>query len=138
MKVQGLIDPKDKKKVQKAIAAGDKSILRRKKPEPKRLFSPDEREKATKDLWTAVLKGNLKGAKGALSRGADIDDKDEVNQTPLMWAAHENHPNIVDFLLLSGADVHAKDDSGNDAFALAESKGNRKISTSLIFWIDKK
>jgi len=135
--IEGLVPKGKVKEVRRAIAAGDKTILRRSKPEPKRLFSSGEKEKATKDLWTAVLKGNLKGAKEALSRGADINDKDEVNQTPLMWAAHENHPNIVDFLLLNGADVHAKDDSGSDALAIAQSKDNKEISINLIFWINK-
>lgn len=64
-------------------------------------------------LISAVHFGNYQGVEEALSRGADVDYRDEKGCTALMGAAEQNLPKNAKRLLEVGASVHAKDDDGN-------------------------
>jgi len=53
--------------------------------------------------------GAVKAVRALLAQGADINAaENEENQTALMWAAAEKHPEVVQVLVESGADVHAR------------------------------
>lgn len=73
----------------------------------------DDREKAGKDLFKAVLNNDLAGVKAAVSAGADIEMRYPVvngfndGHTPLIIASRENEADIVRYLLEQGADVNA-------------------------------
>ena len=49
------------------------------------------------DLWKAW--GNLKAVRAALTRGEDVNRKDDDGSTPLMWAVFEKKNSIVRLLL---------------------------------------
>ena len=52
----------------------------------------------------------------------NIDSQDDKGATPLILAAFNNHPKIVEFLLQKGADASIKDNSGKNALDWATSK----------------
>ena len=47
--------------------------------------------------------------------GLGIDVTDDVGMTPLMWAAYNNSPSVVAYLLSRGADREEKDNDGYTA-----------------------
>jgi ankyrin repeat protein len=60
-------------------------------------------------LMNCARTGNVVSVKALLARGANVNAKDpEHDQTALMWAAAEKHPEAVQALLEAGADVHAR------------------------------
>ncbi len=60
-------------------------------------------------LMTCAGAGVLDGVKTMLAHGASVNAKEnQQDQTALMWAAAEKHPEIVRALVERGADVHAR------------------------------
>lgn len=45
----------------------------------------------------------------------DINAEDDAGMTPLMWAAYNNNPLVISFLLKQGADCEEKDTDGMTA-----------------------
>lgn len=56
-----------------------------------------------------VYEGHEATVRLLLSRGADVDARDNTRKTPLMWAAHRGHAAIVRLLLEADADIGDKD-----------------------------
>ena len=50
-------------------------------------------------LWELCQLGKLAEVRAALARGEDVNSKDKLNQTGLMWAVIQNHNSIVRLLL---------------------------------------
>jgi ankyrin repeat protein len=64
-------------------------------------------------LMTAASVGDLESAKVLLDRGATVDTRDRnFQQTALMFAVRDNHPDVVRLLVEHGADVNAKTRQG--------------------------
>ena len=60
-------------------------------------------------LMTCASTGSTEGVKLLLAAGADVNAKEnEQDQTALMWAVAERHPEIVHALVERGADIHAR------------------------------
>ena len=51
-------------------------------------------------------------AKFLVENGADINVRDQINSTPLLWAAGFGRPETVSYLIERGADVKSVDDNG--------------------------
>ena len=68
-----------------------------------------------KPLHIAVKKGRLAIVVYLLSRGANIEARCQMERTPLIWAAHGKHTEILQYLLERGADVHKVDEHGRTA-----------------------
>jgi len=62
-------------------------------------------------LWGAV-ETDLETVKLLVDKGADVNLRDKINSTPLLWASGFGKPETVGFLLSKGADVKAVDDNG--------------------------
>jgi ankyrin repeat protein len=62
-------------------------------------------------LWGAV-ETDLETVKFLVEKGANVNVRDQINSTPLLWAAGFGKPETVAFLLAKGADVKASDDNG--------------------------
>jgi ankyrin repeat protein len=59
-------------------------------------------------LMLAARSGTLAGVDALLAHGADVDAVEQFHgETALMWAAGENHPDIVAHLIDAGADIEA-------------------------------
>jgi ankyrin repeat protein len=60
-------------------------------------------------LMNCSRTGSAASVKALLAAGAKVNAKEPSHeQTALMWAAAERHPEVVQLLLQSGADVHAR------------------------------
>lgn len=64
-------------------------------------------------LHAAACEGNLKIAEILVKRGADVNSRDEFEETPLHYAANEGHLEMAEFLITKGADVNAKNYTDN-------------------------
>ncbi|HEU4688566.1 MAG TPA: ankyrin repeat domain-containing protein [Vicinamibacterales bacterium] len=60
-------------------------------------------------LMTCARTGEAAGVRALIARGANVNVKEPGHdQTALMWAAAQSHPDAVDALLKGGADVRAR------------------------------
>ena len=57
-------------------------------------------------LREACSKDRFDEVRGLIEEGVDVDSKDEIGRTPLMWAAYKGHVEIIRLLLDHGADVN--------------------------------
>ncbi|MFC1763440.1 ankyrin repeat domain-containing protein [Planctomycetota bacterium] len=60
------------------------------------------------EIHLAAFRGDLTSVKRIYVEGADIDERDQLNWTPLHWAAAGGQRDIVEFLIKNGADVNAE------------------------------
>lgn len=84
-------------------------------------------------LMVASNRGRLDAAKLLLEYGADPNVKEmSGGQTALMWAAAEQHPEVVDLLIKHKADVNALSVTGSTPLMFAARQGNAFIADQLI------
>jgi ankyrin repeat protein len=62
-------------------------------------------------LWSGV-ETDVEVVKFLVDKGADVNARDLIKSTPLLWASGFGKPETVAFLLSKGADVKATDDNG--------------------------
>jgi ankyrin repeat protein len=83
-------------------------------------------------LSIAVAKSDIETVKKFLEFGSDIEIKTEVNgMTPLMYAARYNNVEMVNLLVLNGADVNATSKLGYTALHYAELSGATDVASLL-------
>src|SRR5687768_17790487 len=58
-------------------------------------------------LLEAVKTGDVRAVHSLVEARADVNAREPDGTTPLHWAAHLNHEQIVDLLVRAGADVNA-------------------------------
>ena len=63
-----------------------------------------------KDIWEAATEGDMEAVKQFIDEGADVNVKNKVGSTPLLYAAV--HKEIIELLIAKGADVNAKNNKG--------------------------
>ena len=82
-------------------------------------------------IHKAAEEGNIEAVKQHLATGTYVDRKNQVEKSPLFYAAKFGHKEIVELLIAKGADVNPKDD---DCYTLknAASEGHKEIVELLI------
>lgn len=60
------------------------------------------------DLYTAIMAGDLIKVTELVSNGADVNAKDHLGFTPLLWASTNKHKEIVGFLISKGAELNVQ------------------------------
>lgn len=76
------------------------------------------------ELVQAAMQGKTEMLKTLLSKGADVNAKDQKYQsTALMWAAHNGHTDVVRILIEKGAAIDEKGKEGETALWYAAQKG---------------
>jgi serine/threonine protein kinase/ankyrin repeat protein len=104
------------------------------------VMSMESRAAAFRHAWIGVLggvpSGHIRVEDGDLSQligdtllqaGCDVNAADSVGRTPLMYAARYNRFPAARQLLISGANIKAKDKDGKTALDLAKQFGNQEI-----------
>lgn len=76
-------------------------------------------------LIRAALRGEASGVETILNKGADINVRDSLGRTALMWAVWRDDSEIVRVLVQRGADVNAKDSNGSTALMLASARDHQ-------------
>ena len=73
---------------------------------------------------TCASSGSADAVRMLIARGADVNAKEpSQNQTALMWAAAERHPDVVATLIEAGADLQARTRKGFTRAALRGAGG---------------
>ncbi len=76
------------------------------------LYGADIEEKAYGNdctpLHCSALRGNMQAMSFLMSFGAKVDSLDRHGQTPLQYAAHNNRPDAIEFLVEQGADINTR------------------------------
>ena len=67
----------------------------------------------------AVHQDNVKVIKCLKNCGIDMNEIDDINSTPLIYAILCNKSNCINYLLNNGANIHHEDFLGNSAFSLS-------------------
>jgi ankyrin repeat protein len=83
-------------------------------------------------LLVAIRSGWTDGVKELVKKGADLEAKDNLGMTPLMWAASKDQFHICTVLIEMGADLEAKDISGFTPLMHAANEGHVEICLRLI------
>ena len=76
-------------------------------------------------IHKAANKGNLPAVKAFLQKGTDVDARDAVGRTPLMYMLSDLES--VRYLVGAGADVNARDDLGETPLMKAAWVGKRDV-----------
>jgi len=87
---------------------------------------------ATRELWRVAEDGDTDALAGILSRGVDVDARNEHGMTALMRAAHNGHEQMVRALLEHGADPNITRNDRFTALALAAFFGHTETVRILI------
>ncbi|KAI1205011.1 uncharacterized protein F4807DRAFT_444749 [Annulohypoxylon truncatum] len=83
-------------------------------------------------LSWAAANGHEAVVKLLLEKGADIEFKDCLGQTPLSWAAEKGREAVVKLLLEKGADIESKDNSGKTPLSWAAKFDNEAVVKLLL------
>jgi ankyrin repeat protein len=84
-------------------------------------------------LLKAASSGDLAAVSEALGRGANVNAKDEYNNTALNWAALWGYGDVAERLLEAGADIENKGSGGGmTPLANAASRGHFKVAQMLL------
>jgi len=76
-------------------------------------------KKAQELIFDASKRGNKQDVELALKLGANINQKDQMGNTPLHWAAKEGHLEVVKYLIKHGAKINEKNKNGDTPLSLA-------------------
>lgn len=80
-----------------------------------------------RELLHAVQTGESKPVAGLIARHADLEARNERQQTPLLIANHANNVEIARLLIEAGADVNARNDMEDSAYLYAGASGFNEI-----------
>ncbi|WP_166424075.1 ankyrin repeat domain-containing protein [Paraglaciecola sp. 20A4] len=101
------------------------------------LLSQDEINACQEDnsgntaLMGAIFKGNFGAIKALISADCDVDQTNANGQTAAMFATLFNRTETITALTEAGADLAAKDGSGNSLVDIALSQGNYELAEVL-------
>jgi uncharacterized protein len=84
-------------------------------------------------LLACAQRGAVPAVQMLIARGADVNAKDSWRgQTPLMWAAAENHSDLIEVLLAAGAAVDARSTGNFTALMFAVRQDAREAVRLLV------
>ena len=83
-------------------------------------------------LHEAAKKGNIDRVKRLIEEGANVDERDENNDTPLFIAVGQGHKEVAEILIFKGADVNAVDKRGRTPLDLANYSHHKDLAELLI------
>jgi ankyrin repeat protein len=118
MEQRQVIQGKDKKYKRPALAG-------KKLPSEKTKLSPKKQKKLDSAFFEAAKKGNYEDMEWLLKASANIEAKDNLGMTALIWAAWQGRTETCAFLIGKGANINAKDANGNTALMRAIDNRNK-------------
>ena len=77
-------------------------------------------------IHVASVAGHIDIVRLLLDNSTEVDMKNSLGATPLMWAAYNARTGIIQILLNSGADIKIADNEGRTALDYTQKKGHRK------------
>lgn len=100
----------------------------------KKNVDKDEAESLGRELIESVMENdaNIDDIRELISRGADVNMKDQQGWTALMWASGKGDKEVVEVLISNGADVNLKGKTDMTALMYAALYGQKEIIAMLI------
>jgi serine protease inhibitor len=96
-------------------------------------FSCSKKPTGTEEaLFTAVREGNIQRVRSLITKGADVNVKNNVYCTPLHYAAEYGHLIVAELLIANGADVNAKTINDVTPLHMAARRGYYNVVDLLI------
>ena len=137
MTLHSLFDQRRRKELQAALKMGDLGpVLGKRKPVPD-VVAPartsEEQEELNRALRFAADKGDTRTVEELISKGADLNGKDNTGLTALICAARNGYTETAEMLISKGADVNAKDNDGWMALMYAAGIGFTATIEKLIY-----
>ena len=86
----------------------------------------------TMDLDTAIRTGSVVPFRTYMSRLDDVDEHDELGWTMLMRVSMFNFPDLAEFLISLGADIHATEMYGTNSLMFAARQDNKDVAEVLV------
>lgn len=96
------------------------------------LTAQAEIKTALKPLHHAAAAGDIEQVKLLISKGVDVNAKDEFGRTALHVAALQGRPGVAQLLIANGADLHARDKEGCTPLGCAAREGRIVVTELLI------
>jgi len=88
-------------------------------------------------FFEAISSGDLDKIQSLLSQNAElVRAKDQRGFPPLVLATYNGHKQLIEPLLVFGADIDARDASGNTALMGVCFKGNLEIANFLLNYLE--
>ncbi len=84
------------------------------------------------EFMQAVVNGETDKIERLVDRGIDINERNEVGATALMWAVMKKQPDAARLLIKNGADLNARTDSGITALMVAVSEREPDMARLLV------
>jgi len=92
------------------------------------LHNQDENANAPASLPKDAAEKHAEITKLLIQHGAHVNETNNENKTPLLWAVSlPGHAPIVKVLLDAGADIHHKNNKGRDAFDIAKDVNDPEV-----------
>ena len=82
-------------------------------------------------VWYSAQQGYTHEVRELLERGEDVNQRDTLGNSPLVWASRRGHVKIVRLLLEYGA-THAPNRYGSTPLLFASSKGHIEVVHELL------
>ena len=95
-------------------------------------FNKSAQEALNDKFFIAVKEGSFQRADQYLALGANINARDENDDTMLTLAARENQTGTILMLILRKANLNAQDGQGNTALMWSVQNRNKQAATALI------
>lgn len=92
----------------------------------------DQARKPSEFLHGAAAGGDIEQVKSLISKGADVDGRDQKGRTPLHHAAQYGHTDLAALLISKGADVNARTEFGRTALHCAAMMGRKEVGELLL------
>ncbi len=83
-------------------------------------------------IWQAAQTGNTEALKQHLFAGADVNAKDDLSSTPLLYAVGRGHMELVELLIAKGADMNVKANEEWTPLHTTALEGNKEVVELLI------
>ena len=84
------------------------------------------------DIHISSLYGDISSIQKLLENGVDINEKDFLNRTPLMYAAEDENLETIKFLIEKGANINEIDIKNETALIIALKNDNLETAKILI------
>ena len=101
-------------------------LTARSEAKPERETPAEREEKPTKSLPQAAADSNIDQVKSLISKGADVNAKDEKGNMALHYAAKRGRKYMIELLLANGARINEKNKDGDTALHYAAKRGGLK------------
>jgi len=101
-------------------------------PSTKQMMERVQQTKKDKSLIEAAEKGDVEQLELLISRGANVNVKDQKGMTPLHLAAKEGHEDIAEILISKGANINAIYGEWGVPLHLAAREGHAEVAELLI------